>query len=406
VFDLQHHAEWPHLNQIKDRFLQAGFKIYLVGGCVRDMLLSRKPKDFDFATDAKPEEMQKLFPKTNDIGAEFGTIQVVLDSKSYEITTFRKDLAYKDGRHPEGVEFSDEVEDAKRRDFTMNALFYNLETHQVIDHVNGLKDLNDKVIRFIGDAHDRIEEDKLRLLRALRFVSVLGFDLEPETAAAVKKYVSELKQVSRERIHEEITKLIAGDFFHRVIPDLRDTGMLSTLFDDSLDQTKLKDFLDLSRKDFTNLQVAFGLQNTLLFSILFFGLLLNTDNFDWRKWRWSRQLHMSVLLFRSLTKTLSRPIRKAELLQTLSSLEGNLLFVVRQHVKMDASNQKMAELHYQDKMPFEKPLPEPLLSGQDLMAFGVKPGREMGQQLQSLYEYQIENQITDRDILLKQLREK
>ncbi|MCB0348763.1 MAG: CCA tRNA nucleotidyltransferase, partial [Bdellovibrionales bacterium] len=287
MFDLQNHPEWSHIDQIKTRFLKSGLKIYLVGGCVRDLLLQRKPKDFDFATDAKPEEMQKLFDKTNDVGKAFGTIQVVLDKSMFEITTFRKDLDYVDGRRPEGVTFSDEVEDSKRRDFTMNALFYDLEKNEIIDYVNGQEDIKKKTIRFIGDARERIEEDKLRLLRALRFVSALGFDLEPATAAAVKAYAAKLNQVSQERVFEEMTKLIAGDFFYKAIPYLRDTDILSLVFENKLDQTKLKDFLDISRKDFYHLQTAFELGNTNLFSILFYGILLKSDQFDWRKWRWS-----------------------------------------------------------------------------------------------------------------------
>jgi tRNA nucleotidyltransferase/poly(A) polymerase len=405
VFDLQHHPEWPQLVALKDRFLKAGFKIYLVGGCVRDLYLQRKPKDFDFATNAKPEQIQTLFEKTNDIGKAFGTIQVVLDKKMYEVTTFRKDLEYVDGRRPVGVHFSDEIEDAKRRDFTMNALFYDLQTGKVIDHVGGIKDIEAKIIRFIGEPKDRIEDDKLRLLRALRFVSALGFDLDPATAAAVKQYVDEIHQVSRERIHEEMTKLIAGDFFHRVIPYLRDTEILQKLFEDKLDLTHLKDFLDLSRKDFAKLQVAFSLDNAQLFSILFFGFLLKADQFDWRKWRWSKELYSSVLVFRLLVKRCSAPLTKGDILQAMNSLEGNLLYLVKDHVKMNPQNLNIINEVFNTSLPYEKPLPEPLLSGEDLMELGFKPGKAMGESLEKMYQIQLENQIQDKNRLIAILRQ-
>ncbi len=203
-----------------------GHQAYFVGGCVRDLLLKKTPKDFDVATDAIPERVAEIFPRTVPVGAQFGVMIVVMEGQPFEVATFRADKAYKDGRRPTGVRFTDAKEDALRRDFTVNGLFYDPLTKEVHDWVGGQKDLKKKVIRAIGDPKKRFEEDKLRLMRAVRFASVLGFRIEPKTAAAVKRLAPKIKSVSNERVRDELVKMFTGPDPGRALTLLDKSGLL------------------------------------------------------------------------------------------------------------------------------------------------------------------------------------
>ena len=187
-----------------------GFEAYFVGGCVRDLLLKKFPKDFDIATNAVPKVVARIFKKTIPVGAQFGVMLVLEDGVSFEVATFRADKGYQDGRRPTGVRFTDAKEDAIRRDFTVNGLFLDPTSRRVMDWVGGQKDLKKKIIRAIGDPARRFKEDKLRMLRAVRFASVLGFKIESKTFAAVKKYASAIKTVSHERVRDELVKMFTG----------------------------------------------------------------------------------------------------------------------------------------------------------------------------------------------------
>ncbi len=187
-----------------------GYEAYFVGGSVRDLLLKKHPKDFDIATNGLPERIQKIFPHTIPVGAKFGVIVVVHGGENFEVATFRADKGYQDGRHPSAIEFTCAKEDAVRRDFTVNGLFYDPLSKQVHDWVGGKKDLKKKVIRAIGDPMQRFNEDKLRMLRAVRFAATLGFKIDPKTFAAVKKLCHKIHEVSQERIRDELQKIFTG----------------------------------------------------------------------------------------------------------------------------------------------------------------------------------------------------
>ena len=187
-----------------------GYEAYFVGGCVRDLLRKKQPKDFDIATNAVPDVIAKIFPKTIGVGAQFGVMLVVQDGENFEVATFRADKGYQDGRHPVGVRFTNAKEDANRRDFTVNGLFYDPIQKKVLDWVNGQSDIKKKIIRAIGDPAIRFKEDKLRMLRAVRFASVLGFKIDPKTFSAVKKMAKNIHAVSQERVRDELVKMFTG----------------------------------------------------------------------------------------------------------------------------------------------------------------------------------------------------
>ena len=213
-----------NVSYIISKLEQAGYEAYAVGGCVRDTLLGRKPQDWDITTSAKPLQIKQLFKKTIDTGIQHGTVTVMIDHVGYEVTTYRIDGEYEDNRHPKKVEFTDNLKlDLERRDFTINAMAYN-DKRGLVDEFEGIKDLKDGIIRCVGDAGQRFDEDALRMLRAVRFAGQLGFEIEDETRNAIVKRADRLENISAERIRVELTKLLVAKEAGR-LRDAYGTGM-------------------------------------------------------------------------------------------------------------------------------------------------------------------------------------
>ena len=213
--------------EICARLRGAGHRALFAGGCVRDHLLGVPPKDFDVATSARPGEVAALFERTVLVGAAFGVVLVLLPEGQVEVATFRSDGPYLDGRHPSSVSFTDEHADAQRRDFTVNALFLDPETGEVLDYVGGRDDLKRAVIRAVGEPAARFQEDHLRLLRAVRFAARLGFEIEPATFAAAQALASRCVDTSAERVRDELLKMLTEGRARRAFELLDDTGMLA-----------------------------------------------------------------------------------------------------------------------------------------------------------------------------------
>ena len=195
--------------EIVARLQAAGFAAFWVGGCVRDFLLGREPTDFDIATDARPEQIEKLFPKTIPVGRKFGVIIVLEHGQQFQVATFRAEADYQDGRRPEKIIFANAEADALRRDFTVNGLFYDPLTEKIHDWVGGEYDLRAKIIRTIGAPAERFGEDHLRLLRAVRFAARLGFEIEVKTFSAIQSLAPKIQIISAERVRDELIKLFA-----------------------------------------------------------------------------------------------------------------------------------------------------------------------------------------------------
>ena len=217
--------------KVANQLRAAGHEAYFAGGCVRDMLLGKPPKDYDIVTSARPEEVGRLFRRTLHIGAAFGVVKVLLGKGcEYEVATYRKDLGYSDGRRPDEIAYSQSAaEDVSRRDFTVNALLFDPVAQEVVDHVGGREDLEARVIRAVGDPHERFAEDRLRMLRAVRFAARLGFEIEAETLAAIRQHAAAITVVSMERIHVELHGIFDAPDPGRGFELLLETGLLAPI---------------------------------------------------------------------------------------------------------------------------------------------------------------------------------
>ncbi len=214
-------------NSICDTLERHGYQAFLVGGCVRDLLLGREPADYDVATDAPPDRVSQFFPESTAVGAQFGVVLVTHLANKVEVATFRRDAGYSDGRHPDQVIYATQPEDdVSRRDFTINGLLMRHNSGEVLDFVGGQADLEARIVRAIGDPGGRFTEDKLRMLRAVRFAARFGYSIESNTLAAIRKHAPEIHAVSAERIHEELAKLLTEGAARRGFELLDESGLL------------------------------------------------------------------------------------------------------------------------------------------------------------------------------------
>ena len=212
--------------EIVRRLREAGHEAFWVGGCVRDLLRGEAPEDYDIVTSARTEEVRELFPRTIPVGERFGICLVVEGGAPCEVATFRTEADYDDGRHPSRVAFATAEEDVRRRDFTINGLLMDPETGRIIDHVGGLRDIEQRIIRTIGDPEERFAEDHLRMLRAVRFAATLGFLIEPMTFTAVRRRAAMIMRISSERIRDELSRLLTGGSARLGLELLSESGLL------------------------------------------------------------------------------------------------------------------------------------------------------------------------------------
>jgi poly(A) polymerase len=225
----QRHSTFEDAVEVVRILRRGGYEAYLAGGCVRDRLLGRAPKDHDVATAARPEQIRTLFKRTIPVGEAFGVILVLQGESAVETATFRKDSGSADGRHPESVEYSNAKEDVLRRDFTVNGLLYDPIEDRVLDYVGGREDLTARTIRAIGEPVRRMREDYLRLLRAVRFATALDFRIDEATSEAIRQEAQGIERISRERVCDELTRLLTAPRRAEGLRQLRDLGLLSLL---------------------------------------------------------------------------------------------------------------------------------------------------------------------------------
>ncbi|MEZ0392284.1 MAG: CCA tRNA nucleotidyltransferase [Pseudobdellovibrionaceae bacterium] len=383
--------------------LQAkGFQALLAGGCVRDFLLKRQPNDFDVATSATPDQVEALFSKTIAVGKNFGVIVVIDGDQQVEVATFRKDGPYKDGRRPETVEFSEAKEDAERRDFTVNGLFYDLQTQQVIDYIGGEKDLWQKSIRAIGNAGKRFEEDHLRLLRAVRFAAQLGFQIESETLRALEASRSLIATVSGERIQEEMRKLLTSPDPLTGLEILYRSGLLASLLsEENLRWIPPDNIWRRQEKTDEDSWYRFFLW---LKSVLAPVTPIKEFEALCDRWKFSKDLKQKTLkalqwsyeekpfATHSLGELLSLSYEPEQLRGLLESAEQNLQ--LEEKLKFEEFQKRRQELGPQK--------PKPWVTASDLI--DKLQGEALGQALKACYWEQLEGKVKNKEDLIEKWR--
>lgn len=378
---LESHSDWSAVVTIYHKLKAHGYRAFLAGGCVRDALLGRKANDLDLATDATPEQIEDLFARTVNVGKSFGVMRVLIDDADIEVATFRADGEYLDGRRPEGVIFSSPMEDAQRRDFTVNALFFDLDTHQVLDFVEGEVDLHQQVLRTVGDPAKRFAEDHLRLLRAARFVSQLDFTVEEQTFKAVQRMAPLVKSVSGERIRDEIVKLLKGKSVERGLDVMLSSGLLEQLFPFRLRDNSWQEssrahepwqYLALFFRAATLSELSESLKMLKLS-----GKEQKAIEKAWKVWE------KPDLFFQST---------RGKILQAIA--EPGILFAVQTLKDEKSFWEASAQDILQDWSAWGGVLPSPFLRGEDLK--GLLSGREMGQCLAEAFELQLEKKLLSR----------
>ncbi len=378
-----------------------GHVALLAGGCVRDRLLHRTPKDYDVATDAIPARVKQLFPGAREVGAQFGVMLVRRFGHDIEVATFRCDGSYSDGRRPDAVVFGSVEQDARRRDFTINGLFLDPEDGRIIDHVNGRADLEAGIVRTIGDPDQRFAEDHLRMLRAVRFTARLDFQMERATAAAVKRLAAHLVNISPERIWMELEMILSDPTRVRGWSLLAETGVRAHLTpawppngDDDLAGARLA-ALPPHRID-----------PSLALSAVLCGRTPDQARDVCRALRLSNKLsHAVVWMLRSLPAVHDEHLLELADLKLLMAQQPwpCLLELLRADLTAKAADVKPYEriCRRAAAIPDNEVAPPPLITGDDLCNMGMSPGPRIGEVLGTIHRAQLNEQIVGREQALR-----
>ena len=421
--------------EIAARLRENGRMAYFAGGCVRDMVRGLTPKDYDIATDARPEAVQKLFPRTYAVGAHFGVIIVLENGFQFEVATFRSDEGYIDGRHPSAVRFSSPEEDAKRRDFTINGMFYDPVAEEVIDFVGGRADIAAKLVRAIGDPAERLAEDRLRMLRAVRFATVLDYKIDNGTWKALVANAPSINQISAERIRDELVRILTSP--NRVRGwDLLDSGGLMRVILPEIDAMKgcLQPEQFHPEGDVfqhTRLMLQFLPEKVsvpLVFSVLLHDVAKpRTATVDETgRIRFSGHDRLGA----EMTEEIMRRLRfsGAEIVATVEMVRQHMVFKDVPKMRVAKLKRFMARPTFEDELELhrvdcegshrmldnyefllrkreefanEPIIPLPLVRGDDLIALGLKPGPKFGEILEAAETQQLEGKLRTREEALE-----
>jgi len=432
---------------------QHGFQAYLVGGCVRDLLLGREPADFDVATSATPAQVMETFPETYAVGAQFGVVLVPSPggecadgeqgtSKSYvvEVATFRSDLGYSDGRHPDEVRFTrDPREDVARRDFTINGMMLDPVTGEVLDFVGGRKDLEAKLIRAIGDPNRRFGEDKLRMLRAVRFAARFEYEIEADTLAAIRQLARDVHLVSRERVRDELTKMLTEGHARRAFLLLDQTGLLKEVLPEISLMKGVKQPPEFHPEGDVFVHTLLLLENLPLPCppTLAWGALLHdvgkpaTFRVAPDRIRFDGHVEVGIKIAEEICTRLRFSNHDTD--QVLSLVDNHMRFghvtrmkesTLKKFMRLPGFDEHLA-LHRADSLashgnlsthdflqkklaeiPPENIRPPALMTGDDLIAAGYVPGPRFGEILEAVEDAQLEGRLLSREDALEFVKNK
>jgi putative nucleotidyltransferase with HDIG domain len=424
--------------QICATLRRTGYQAYLVGGCVRDLVLGREPIDYDVCTDARPERVQELFPHSVSVGAKFGVILVVEDGAEVEVATFRSDIGYSDGRHPDRVVYADSPkDDVCRRDFTINGLLMDPVTREVLDFVGGKADLQSGIVRAIGDPRARFSEDKLRMMRAVRFAARFGFQVEPVTLVAAQTLATQITQVSFERIREELTKLLTEGAARRGFELLDETGLLAVVLTDVARMKGVEQPPQFHPEGdvWIHTRMMLEMLPPNCSSTLAWGVLLHDvgkpPTFAPAKGPGSRirfdgHVEVGARMAESICRALRFSNQDAEQIEAL--VANHLRFkdvrqmrqaTLKRFVRLPKFEEHL-ELHRLDclsshrnleaydfvqrflaETPPEQVRPPRLVTGEDLKGMGMQPGPRFKEILNAVEEAQLDGQFSDRESALQ-----
>lgn len=430
---------------------QRSFQAYLVGGCVRDLLLGREPKDYDVSTDATPEQVMSIFPETYAVGAQFGVVLVPADNSpgdepqknhAVEVATFRADIGYSDGRHPDEVRFShDPREDVVRRDFTINGMLldplHGPSPGEVLDFVGGRKDLDAKIIRAIGDPELRFGEDKLRMLRAIRFAARFEYAIEPATLAAIKKLGGQIVVVSRERVRDELTRMLTEGHARHAFLLLDESGLLEHVLPEISRMKGVEQPPEFHPEGDVFIHTLLLLENlpNPCPAALAWGALLHdvgkppTFRVATDRIRFDDHVEVGVKMAEEICARLR--FSKDDTEQILALVDNHMRFghatrmkesTLKKFLRMPRFDEHLA-LHRADclashrnlstydfierkraEIPVEKMRPAPLVTGDDLIAQGRTPGPKFREILAAVEDAQLEGRLASRDAALEFVR--
>jgi poly(A) polymerase len=421
-------------NSICEVLQRSGYQALLVGGCVRDLLLGRVPADYDVTTDATPEEVMKLFPESVAVGAQFGVMLIPRDGLKVEVATFRSDVGYSDGRHPDSVVYSKTPqEDVQRRDFTINGLLMRHDSGEVLDFVGGQADLKAKVIRAIGEPSRRFTEDKLRMMRAVRFAARFDFEIESATFRAIRRHVAEIHQVSPERLREELTKMLTEGAARRAFELLDETWLLQQVLPEIGAMKGVEQPPQYHPEGDVWIHTLMMLEGLPADAAptLAWGVLLHDvgkpptfqsakDTGD--RIRFNNHVEVGVRMGEAICKRLRFSNEDTE--QILALVDNHMKFgaveemraaTLKRFVRLPRFEEHLA-LHrldclsshrnldsydfvrqFLEKTPPEQVRPARLLGGNELQTMGFRPGPVFAQILQSLEDAQLEGQVKTRE---------
>jgi poly(A) polymerase len=378
--------------RVARRLIDAGYTALFNGGCVRDRLMGGEPKDYDIATDATPEQVREVFPRARGVGVSFGVMLVRSGGFTIEIATFRSEGVYSDGRRPDEVHFSDAEHDALRRDFTINGLFEHPLTGEIIDYVGGRADLEAGVIRAIGDPAARLHEDRLRMLRAVRFAARLSFEIDPATAEAIRSGAGELRGVSRERIGQELRWMLSDRNRTVAARLIQALGLDSVVLDEPHRAVPLARLDRLPAEADYSLALAAWLldrhgdaeDHGAAARRWTAALMLSNDE--------SRQLKRSLAVRRTLLESWNEsPVAGRKRLAASERFASGLLLLESEDEAAAAAVR--AEV---DRLAKTELAPAPLVDGNDLIELGFRPGPAFSRLLEAVYDAQLEGRVTSR----------
>jgi poly(A) polymerase len=430
---------------------QLGFLAYLVGGCVRDLLLRREPKDYDVATNATPRQVIEIFPETYAVGAQFGVVLVPLpdevrtggskvssEAHAIEVATFRSDIGYSDGRHPDEVQFSqDPREDVARRDFTINGMLLDPVSGEVLDFVGGRKDLEAGIVRTIGDPEQRFSEDKLRMLRAVRFAARFEYAIEPSTFAAMQKLAEQIQVVSRERVRDELTRMLTEGHARRAFLLLDESGLLRQVLPEISTMKGVQQPAEFHPEGDVFVHTLLLLENLPQPCplTLAWGALLHdvgkpaTFRVAPDRIRFDGHVEVGVKIAEEICRRLR--FSNDETAQILALVDNHMRFghvtrmkesTLKKFLRMPAFDEHLA-LHRADSLashrnlatykliqqklgeiPVETMRPAPLVTGDDLIAEGHVPGPKFREILTAVEDAQLEGRLPSRETALEFVR--